>query len=196
MSEGREEITTTNEPSKIALLLRQALITIGLMLVAFFVGVCLMGWKWWGAASARDAAQKQLRLSQLQNHIASAAVDARRGDYEPARQAASNFFTSATNELENTSSNIFTKEQQTQLKTLITPRDEIITLLSRNDPAVTEKLAEMYVQYRRVMNNEKLEMQGPPKPQLTTSQSPASAASPAPTTASSPAAAASPAPSN
>lgn len=179
MSDDREEITTTNEPSKIVLLLRQALITVGLMLVAFLIGIGLMGLKWWGAASARDAAQKQLRLSQLQNDIASAAVDARRGDYEPARQAASRFFTNATTELENTSSSLFTKEQQTQLKTLITPRDEFITLLSRNDPAVSEKLAEMYVLYRKVMNNEKLEMQGPPKPP-TTNASPTAPASPAP----------------
>jgi CHASE1-domain containing sensor protein len=179
VSEDREEITTTKEPNKIVLLLRQALITVGLMFVAFLIGICLMGLKWWGAASDRDAAQKQLRLSQLQNNLASAAVDAGRGDYEPARQAASNFFTSATNELENTGSNIFTKEQQTQLKTLLSSRDQIITLLSRNDPAATEKLKEMYVLYRKVMNNEKLEMQGPPKPP-TTNASPAMAASPAP----------------
>jgi hypothetical protein len=34
-----------------------------------------------------------LRISTLQNTLASAAIDARRGEYEPARQAASDFFT-------------------------------------------------------------------------------------------------------
>lgn len=122
------------------------------MLIAFLFGLGLMGLKWWGAASDRNAAQKELRLSQLQNDIASAAIDARRGDYEPARLATSKFFSSLTAELENTSSNIFTNEQQTQIKSLLAPRDEIITLLSRNDPAVTEKLAEMYVLYRKAVN--------------------------------------------
>lgn len=179
MSEDKEKIITTNEPGKIGTLLAQALITVGLVLLAFLIGLGLMGVKWWGAASDRDAAQKQLRLSQLQNDIASAAIDARRGDYEPARQATSKFFSNATAELENTSSNIFTKEQQSQLKTLLSPRDEIITLLSRNDPAVTEKLAEMYVLYRRAMNSG-LEAQEPSKPAPATNSSPASAATPAP----------------
>lgn len=152
MSEDKDEITTTNEPSKLTTFLRQGIIAAGLMLIAFLIGLGLMGLKWWGAASDRNAAQKELRLSQLQNDIASAAIDARRGDYEPARQATSKFFSRATAELENTDSNIFTNEQQTQIKSLLAPRDEIITLLSRNDPAATEKLAEMYVLYRKAVN--------------------------------------------
>ena len=152
MSEDKDKINATEEPGKINTVLIQVIITGGLMLVAFLIGMGLMGLKWWGAASARDAAQKQLVLSQLQNNLASAAVDARRGDYESARQLASKFFTDATSELDKTSSNVFTQEQQTQLKNLLIPRDEIITLLSRNDPASSEKLAEMYVLYRKAIS--------------------------------------------
>jgi hypothetical protein len=44
-------------------------------------------------AGQRDAAQRELQLSRMQNMIASSAVDAKRGEYESPRQAASDFFT-------------------------------------------------------------------------------------------------------
>ena len=40
-------------------------------------------------ANERDVVQQALRLTQLENELAAAAIQARRGDYEPAREAAS-----------------------------------------------------------------------------------------------------------
>ncbi len=164
MSEDKDNINATDEPNKVQLILTQVLITGVLTILAFLLGLTLMGWKWWGAASARDEAQKQLVISQLQNNLASAAVDARRGDYESARLSVSKFFTSATAELNKTSANVLTKDQQAELSNLLLPRDEVITLLSRNDPASAEKLAEMYVLYRKAINGETVKTQEPPKP--------------------------------
>jgi hypothetical protein len=36
-------------------------------------------------ASQRDAGRRELQLSRMQNMLASSAVDAQRGEYEPAR---------------------------------------------------------------------------------------------------------------
>jgi hypothetical protein len=44
--------------------------------------------------------EHQLILAKMQNNIGSAVIDARKGDYEPARQAASQFFTSLRAELD------------------------------------------------------------------------------------------------
>src|ERR1044071_9859147 len=44
-------------------------------------------------AIQRDAAQHQLQLSELQSTLSSAIIDARRGEYELARQTTSDFFT-------------------------------------------------------------------------------------------------------
>ncbi len=69
---------------------RRVIIYATVFLVVFLLGLVPM----WMTAGARerDAAQASLRISSLQNAVANAAIDARRGEYEPARQAASDFF--------------------------------------------------------------------------------------------------------
>jgi hypothetical protein len=62
------------------------------LLVAFLLGLIPMWMSKSDAARQRDAAQANLRLSQLQNRLATAAIYARRGKYEPARLAASDFY--------------------------------------------------------------------------------------------------------
>ncbi|MCC6330248.1 MAG: hypothetical protein IT174_17200 [Acidobacteria bacterium] len=39
-------------------------------------------------------------------------------------------------------------EERSQMPPLLSGRDEIITLLSRNDPAAAERLSNLYVAYR------------------------------------------------
>lgn len=102
-------------------------------------------------AYERDLAYGALRRSQIDNTIASAVIDSRRAEYELARQNASRFFTDVRAELDNPHSTIFSAAQKEQLRTLMTPRDEVITLLSRNDPASVERLLEVYVAYRNAV---------------------------------------------
>ena len=88
----------------------------------------------------------------MQNDLASAVIDARRGDYEPARQAASRFFTTLSEESNKETSSALSQTQIEASKTLFTQRDEIITLLARNDPAAADRLSDLYVAFRKIMN--------------------------------------------
>ena len=120
------------------------------LLIAFLVGFVPM---WTSARSRsleRDSARASLRVSSLQNLIASSAIDARRGDYEPARQAASEFFTALQAELDRGADSVFNDSQKAGLRPLFDGRDETITLLARSDPAAADRLADLYVKYRQV----------------------------------------------
>jgi hypothetical protein len=103
-------------------------------------------------ASSLAAAQRELRLLQMQNTLASAVLDARRAEYEPARQAASNFFTSLRTEVDRASDSALTQSQREKINPLFTERDELITLLARSDPASADRLSNLYVSYRQIMN--------------------------------------------
>lgn len=86
-------------------------------------------------AVERNQPRHELRLCTIQAALASATIDARSGNYEPARQAASNFFTDLRTEIDKGSESVFDQSQRENLTTLLTPRDEVVTLLSRGDPA-------------------------------------------------------------
>lgn len=108
------------------------------------------------AAGQRDAAQRELRLSQMQNMIGSAVIDARRGEYETARQTASDFFTSLREQVDaQPYRSVLTHEQREGLRNLMTVRDDIITLLARSDPSAADRLSNIYVSYRQIMSNVK-----------------------------------------
>jgi hypothetical protein len=99
----------------------------------------------------RDAAQANLRLSQLQNRLATAAITARRGEYEPARSAASDFFTDLRAEIDRQESG-FNLRQREVVKPILTERDEVITLLARSDDAAVERLTDLYLNYVHAIN--------------------------------------------
>ena len=119
-------------------------------LVAFLIGLVPMWLRSQTHANERDAAQHALRLTQAENTLASAAIYARRGDYEPARQAASTFYTNRRGELDSPQSAL-SASQREMLQPLLVQRDQAITLLARSDPAVAERLADAYLSYRRAM---------------------------------------------
>ena len=117
-------------------------------LAIFLLGLTPMWLKARGAAAQRDAARRELRLSQSQVMLASAAIDARRGEYETARQTASDFFTALRTELDAGRESPLTARQREATAPLLERRDEIITLLARGDPASAERLSDLYVTYR------------------------------------------------
>lgn len=105
-------------------------------------------------ANQRDAAQHELRLSQMQNSLSSAVIDARRGEYEPARQTASDFYTNLRDQIDAPGdASILTPAQHESLSPLLAQRDDIITLLARSDPAAADRLSDIYVAYRKAMSN-------------------------------------------
>ena len=100
---------------------------------------------------ALTLAEQQLSLARMQNTLASAAIDARRGDYESARQAASSFFTSLRAEANKGSDSSLSQAQKAIVEPAFIRRDEIISLLARNDPVCAERLSDLYVSFREML---------------------------------------------
>lgn len=122
------------------------------LLVVFLLGFIPMWTSARSRARERDEARASLRISTLQNLIADAAVDARRGEYEPARQAGSEFFTNLQTELDRGPDSVFSESQKTSLRPLFDGRDDTITLLARSDPAAADRLIDLYVRYRQTVS--------------------------------------------
>ncbi len=117
------------------------------------LGIFMLGFlpMWFTArerANERDAARRELRVRQMQNRLASAALDARRGEYEQARTAASDFFTDLRAETDRTQDRALTAEQIERTRATLAARDDLITLLARNDPASADRLSDAYIAYR------------------------------------------------
>lgn len=132
---------------------RKAGIYIGLALGFFLFGAVLMGVTAWDVSNQRDLARHELRLSKMQGMLASSVIDARRGEYEPARQTASDFFTELRSQIDRGTNSDLTQVQQDRLKPLLAQRDDLITLLARTDPAAADRLSDLYTNYRGVMSN-------------------------------------------
>lgn len=120
-----------------------------LLLIVFLAGLVPMWLKSRTYARERDAAQSTLRISNLQNMLANAAIDARRADYEPARQAASDFFTNLQIEIDRGRDSAFNEGQRNALRSVFGMRDDTITLLARSDPASTDRLVDLHTKFRQ-----------------------------------------------
>jgi len=120
--------------------------------IAFLAGFVPMWLKSRESNNNLVAAQRTLGLAQTQNNLASAVIDARRGDYEPARQAASGFYNALRADVDKGEDSSLTPAQRTTVQELFAGRDEIITLLARNDPASADRLSDVYAAYRKIMN--------------------------------------------
>ncbi len=128
---------------------RWALVAVGLLL-AFLLGLLPMWWSKMSVDAELEKARRDLIRQKIQNSLSAAAVYARRGEYETARQSASTFFTDTQAELDNAASTIFTPTERSQMPDLMSRRDDIITLVSRADPASAERLSDVYVNYRSI----------------------------------------------
>ena len=146
--------TPEDEPREVASspVRRRVIIYAVVLLAVFLLGLVPMWLVARGRAGERDTAQRDLRLCRLENNLLAAAVDSRRGEYEPARLAASNFFTSLREQADGQQSDL-TPAQKENLRPLLSQRDDVITLLARSDPASADRLAEMYMSFRKGMGN-------------------------------------------
>lgn len=146
MSEDLQPTPITRTPS-----IRRVGIYAAVLLAGLLLGFVPMWLKAREYSSSLAQAEHQLSLSRMQNNLASAVVDARRGDYEPARQTASQFFTTLRAEADKGDASNLTRAQRDGVQSLFNGRDEIITLLARSDPASAERLSDLYVSYRQTM---------------------------------------------
>jgi len=101
----------------------------------------------------RDAAVKTLRPSVLQNNLATATINARRGEFEQARQQTSDFFTDLRAEVDREES-AFSPQQREAVQQILAQRDETITQLARNDAAAAvDRLTDLYFAFMQAKNS-------------------------------------------
>ena len=131
---------------------RRVVLYVSLSLGFFLLGFVPMWLKANNAAEQRDVAQREVRLRQLQNSLAAAVVDVQRGEYEPARQTTSEFYTSLRHQLDAEEASVFTASQREKLRPLLAERDHVITLLARSDPAAVDRLFSIYSTYKKLNN--------------------------------------------
>jgi hypothetical protein len=156
-----EEKTRTGiRPAAYGWLTGGRLAALGAILLAVgFLGGAIPVWlRAQAYAAQRDASRQQLqtgrrelRLASLEQRIAAAAIDARLGQYEAARQAASGFFQAVQQEVTQPAAADLSASQTAQLSPLLRHRDEIITLLARDDPASAERLTQVYLTTRKAL---------------------------------------------
>jgi hypothetical protein len=147
MSENRR-----SEPVKTTHQARRFIIYVALLVLAFLAGLVPMWLSSRACSSSLAEAERQLSLPRMQNSLGSAAIDARRGDYETARQAASDFFTSLRAETSKGVDSALSPAEMAGLQPLLARRDEIITLLARGDTTSADLLSDLYVSYRTIVN--------------------------------------------
>ena len=141
------------EPAPKSNAMRKWLIGAGVILLAFLLGFVPM-WISNRQLSADVATRnKELRRSRIQNSLTAATIYARRGEYETARQNTSTFFTDIRAEMDKGNDGVLTEQERIGLNRVMAERDEIITLLSRNDPASAERLSNVFVEYVGVVTN-------------------------------------------
>ena len=123
-------------------------VILALVFLLGFVPTCMVARR---RGIERDTAQTALRISNMQNSLGNAMVDARAGNYELARQGTSDFFTKLGTEVEQGRNSIFNSPQETKLRSLLQERDATITLLARSDPYSGDHLTKLYNQYREAV---------------------------------------------
>ena len=132
--------------------MRSFIIYVALLVLAFLLGLVPMWLKSRECSSSLAEAQRQSNLVSMGNSLASAAMDAQRGDYETARLAASDFFTFLRAETSAGVDSALSQAEIAGLQPLLARRDEIITLLARGDAASADLLSDVYVSYRTIVN--------------------------------------------
>jgi hypothetical protein len=119
---------------------------------AFLLGLIPMWLASKGYENELAALTKTLRPSVLQNNLATATINAQRGEFEHARQQTSSFFSDLRGELERSESS-FVREQHEAVNAILEQRDDTITLLARSDPASAERLTDLYFNFIQVKNS-------------------------------------------
>lgn len=148
-------MSENNQPSvsKLLPLIRRIGVPVAVILAAFLIGFIPMWLKAREGTNQLAGVERKLQIAQMQNTLASAVIDARRGDYERARQATSQFFASLRAESDLGNNSALTQTQRERIQSLLTGRDDLITLLARSDPAAADRLSDLYVAYREMINS-------------------------------------------
>ncbi|MBA2493886.1 MAG: hypothetical protein H0V31_04230 [Acidobacteria bacterium] len=132
-----------------------------ILLMVFLLGLLPMWWQKRQVSQELEAAQKQLRKSEIKGLLTTSIVESKRGEYESARQDASEFYTRLRTETDKGDDSLFTKEERDKLKMTFDNRDSTITMLAQRDQASTERLTDIYVIYQQAMGQAQLPSASP-----------------------------------
>jgi hypothetical protein len=121
-----------------------------ILVVAFLLGLVPMWLKSRNCTNELDQTKRDLRLSKMENDLSASVINARRGEYELARQASSRLFSSLGAQCGSSAADLTSTQCET-LRPALAQRDELITLLARSDPASADRLTNLYVSYQKAM---------------------------------------------
>lgn len=145
-----DNATAYNEKPASSKLIRLAVL-VAIVLIAFLAGLIPMTLQKWSVQDELAIAQKKLRQSEIKGLLTSAIVEAKRGEYEPARKSVSDFFTRLDVEQKAEEGERYLKTEDLQkLIPVFDDRDAIITMLAQRDPASVERLTNIYINYLQV----------------------------------------------
>ena len=149
----RPRLVVADEPIKRNIPWKRIGLYVVLAVGFFLIGLIPMALRAQQYAEEREEAQHEVRLKQMETQLAAAVINADRGEYEPARQTASDFFTSLRSQIDRGPQSDLSSIQRDRLKTLLSERDAVITLLARSDPAAVTRLSDIYATYQKAMND-------------------------------------------
>jgi hypothetical protein len=121
------------------------------LLVVFLLGLVPMLIQKWAVQKELATTQTQLRKVEIKGLLTTSIVEAKRGEYEPARQNMSSFFQRLRAEEEKADEGFLTKDERGKIKPIFEARDTIITMLAQRDQASVERLTDIYATYQQAM---------------------------------------------
>lgn len=121
------------------------------LIVVYLAGFIPTWLKLRDQTAQRQKSEQALSITRMVKDLGSAAIDARRGQYEAARLEASAFLTAARFEIDQGDKSPLNRDQRQALGPLLGSRDQLITLLARSDPAAADQLSNLYVAVRKVL---------------------------------------------
>ncbi|CAN5414699.1 hypothetical protein BH20ACI1_BH20ACI1_17710 [soil metagenome] len=119
-----------------------------ILLIVFLLGLIPMWLQKRQVSQELDTTQKQLRKSEIKGLLTTSIVEAKRGEYEPARKDTSEFFTRLDAEIKKGEESALTSEERGKLKSIFDNRDSTITMLAQRDQASVERLTDIYANYQ------------------------------------------------
>jgi hypothetical protein len=122
-----------------------------ILLVGFLIGFVPMWLRARQRTTERDQALQKLQTVELRDQLSAVALDARRGQYETARQELSAFFSSLDTVMSRKNDPDITPEKLKPLQPVLSQRDELITLLARSDPASADRLSDLDLAFRKAV---------------------------------------------
>lgn len=122
-----------------------------IIVAAFLLGLVPMWLKVRNVNKELAASQTQIRKQEVAGSLTTSIVEARRGEYEAARQATSDFFTRLRAEEELGDAGFLSADQRSKAKPVFEDRDNIITMLAQRDPASLDRLTNVYIAYRQLV---------------------------------------------